>query len=148
MQIRVANRQDEPIIRTIVNQVNAELGAAEIDLKGSDSDLNNIESHYFWHDGIFVVAEDNGLVVGLGGARRGESDKQLELVRLVVIPSRRNKGTAVQLLQTIEFFGQNSEYDEVVYSPKKFGTTQNEPFFGFTVDGATWNLALKRRSVC
>ena len=64
MQIRVATRQDEPLIRTLVNQALVEQGKAEVDLQGIDADLNNVESHYFWFDGIFIVAEDAGQIIG------------------------------------------------------------------------------------
>ena len=113
MQIRVANRQDEPIIRTIVNQALAERGSSEVDLKGRDEDLNNVEQHYFWHDGLFLVAEDDGQIIGLVGARKCEHDDSLELLRLVVVPSHRKKGVAHSLMDTVFFFARNLEYKEV-----------------------------------
>lgn len=144
MQIRVANRQDEPIIRTIVNQANAEHGLPEIELTGGDSDLNNIEAHYFWYDGIFVVAEEDGQIVGLAGARRGETDDVLELLRLVVIPSRRRHGTAQLLMNTIVFFARNAEYEEIRYAPQKH---DGKPFLGFVEEGKVWKLDLRGQSV-
>lgn len=142
MQIRVANRQDEPIIRTIVNQAYAESAVAEVDLKERDADLNNIESNYFWHDGIFVVAEEDGQIVGLAGARRGDTEQDLELVRMVVSGAKRRRGIARKLLETICFFGSNSEYKQLVFVPKKHGTTATNPVLGFTASGANWTLPL------
>ena len=113
MQIRVANRQDEPIIRTIVNQALAERGQSEVDLKGRDEDLNNVEQHYFWYDGLFLVAEEDGQIIGLVGARKSEHDESLELLRLVVVPAHRQKGVARQLMDTVFFFARNLEYKEV-----------------------------------
>jgi GNAT superfamily N-acetyltransferase len=145
MQIRVANRQDEPIIRTIVQQANAEVGDAEIDLTGRDSDLSNVDAKYFWHDGIFVVAEDDGAIVGLAGARRlsdtadGAGHDILSLKRIVVIPARRRTGCASALLETVLFFAQNAEYKVVEYVPRK---SDGEPFLGFTAHGGVWRHVL------
>jgi N-acetylglutamate synthase-like GNAT family acetyltransferase len=136
MQIRVANRQDEPILRTIINQANAEVGDSEIELTGRDSDLTNIDSQYFWFDGIFIVAEDDGQIVGLAGARRGESDDVLRLIRLVVVPARRKTGCAALLMDTIVFFARNAEYKRIEYTPRK--SDPAEPFLGFTADGGMW----------
>lgn len=144
MQIRVANRQDEPIIRTIVSQANAEIGGTEVDLTGRDSDLNNIDANYFWYDGIFLVAEEDGQIIGLAGARRGESEIMLELMRLVVIPARRRRKVASRLMETISFFGNNLGYREVVYKPSQHGTAQREPILGFTADGARWKREIAR----
>lgn len=143
MQIRVATRQDEPIIRTIINQANAEIGATEIDLTGRDSDLTNIEANYFWYDGIFLVAEEDSQIIAIVAARRGQTDKQLELFRLVVIPSRRRRGIARKLLETVLFFARNMEYEQLVFDPNKFGTNQNKPCLGFTAGGGIWNYELK-----
>ncbi len=113
MQIRLGNRQDEPIIRTIVAQAMEEFKAG-FDLNGRDCDLNNIEANYFWHDGIFVVAEEDGQIIGLSGARRGGSEQEIELLRMVVIPSRRRRGLARSLLSTILFFAADLEYESMV----------------------------------
>lgn len=142
MQIRVANRQDEPIIRTIISQANAEVGDAEVDLTGRDSDLTNIESEYFWYDGIFIVAEEDGTIVGLAGARRGETDDVLSLKRIVVVPARRRTGCAAALMDTIKFFAHNAEYKVIEYVPRK--TDPAEPFLGFTADGGVWRKALAK----
>jgi N-acetylglutamate synthase-like GNAT family acetyltransferase len=113
MQIRVANRQDEPAIRAIVNQTRASNGKSEIDLVGADSDLNNIDAQYFWFDGIFIVAEEEGEIVGLAGARRGNSEETLELLRLAVSADWRDKGIEQQMLDTVKYFANNSAYSEI-----------------------------------
>lgn len=148
MQIRVANRQDEPIIRSIINQANAEIGETEIVLTGRDSDLTNIDSEYFWFDGIFIVAEDDGQIVGLAGARRGDSDDVLRLQRIVVVPARRKTGCAAHLMETILFFARNAEYKRIEYAPRK--TDPSEPFLGFNARDGVWALEVKEAhpSVC
>lgn len=136
MQIRVANRQDEPIIREIVAQTKAERGLGELSLTGSDADLNNVEANYFWFDGIVVVAEEDGQILGFSAARRGQDEQTLELTRLVVIPLRRSQGIAHQLLDTILFFGMNSEYTEIVFNPETHALQKQQPFYGFSKDPA------------
>jgi GNAT superfamily N-acetyltransferase len=137
MQIRVATRQDEPIVREINGQVNVELGYPELDLPGKDADLMDIESFYFWNDGLFIVAEDEGKIVGLAGARRGENDETLELVRLVVVPARRHSGVAHELVDVIEFFAANSQYTKIVFYPGKHcGDKDDSPYAGFIRDKA------------
>lgn len=134
MQIRVANRQDEPIIKTIIANVKTELGQPELDLTGSDADLMNIESHYFWYDGLFLVAEDDGTIVGLAGAHKGDSDDVLELVRLVVVPARRHSGIAAQLLSVVEFFAANAQYGKIAFYPAKLNVKDMSPYADFHKD--------------
>ena len=144
MQIRVANRQDEPIIRTIIKEAYLEVGDREIDLTGRDSDLTNIDARYFWFDGIFIVAEDDGQIVGLAGARRGESEAVLRLMRLAVVPARRKTGCASMLIDTVLFFAANAEYDVVEYVPVR--TDPAEPFLGFHANEGVWRRSIKRLS--
>ncbi len=148
MQIRVATRQDEPIVRTIVTQVKIELGHPEIDLPGKDADLMDIESYYFWNDGLFIVAEDEGKVVGVAGARRGESEDTLELVRLVVIPARRHTGIGAEMIHTVSFFARNSEYKRLVFYPGKHGAKDESPYAGFSKDDdhpERWTMPINRQ---
>ncbi len=80
MQIRFANRQDEAPVRAFL-----ESQGARLDLAGGDNDLRNLDLNYFGRDGIFVVAENEGKLIALAGARKLDSDHEiLELKRLVV----------------------------------------------------------------
>jgi N-acetylglutamate synthase-like GNAT family acetyltransferase len=80
MQIRFANRQDEAPVRAFL-----ESQGESLDLAGGDNDLRNLDLNYFGRDGIFVVAENEGQLIALAGARKLESDPDiLELRRLVV----------------------------------------------------------------
>ena len=73
MQIRIANKQDERSLRDFVEAFHKNAGEP-FDLKGADRDLAHIEASYFGRDGLFLVAEDDGVVVGLAGARRRDDD--------------------------------------------------------------------------
>jgi predicted N-acetyltransferase YhbS len=134
MQIRVANRQDEPAIRAIVNEARALRGEPEIDLGGADADLNNIDAKYFWHDGIFVVAEESDAIIGLVGARRDGDSETLRLVRLAVKPEHRKQGVGRRLVDTVFFFARNLEYEMVMMTPKCQGLDPDTPLFGFDVN--------------
>ena len=132
MQVRLGNRQDEPIIKTIVSQCLAENAAADKQL----ADLTDIETNYFWHNGIFIVAEDDGQIVGVAGARGNDNQETLELVRLFVVPARRGRGVARELLNTVFFFAEGLEYKRVVAYPEKQGLKPGKTVLGFSPDPA------------
>lgn len=125
MQIRAGNKQDEPIIRTIIFQALEENGAVP-DLEGRDRDLKNIEHNYFWYDGLCIVAERDGQIIGVLAARRSEKDEDsLELMRLAVTPGARQRGAARSLVKTLEFFAKNMDYKEVRVSQNELGEDLN-----------------------
>jgi predicted N-acetyltransferase YhbS len=114
MQIRVATRQDEPPIRTIVFEALAQSGIAA-DLQGPERDLINTDGNYFWHDGLCLAAEDDGRVVGVLAARKHKSQEDvLELCRLAVAPAARRQGAARSLVDTMLFFAGNMEYKTII----------------------------------
>lgn len=81
MQIRIANRQDEPEIRTFVESIYKESGSS-LELENKDSDLRNIEANYFGKEGLILVAEHENKIVGLAGARK-KTESVLEIKRLI-----------------------------------------------------------------
>lgn len=68
MQIRLYNRQDDKEFRKLMQSICQSYGS-ELDLDGKDNDLRNVEGSYFGNDGLFLVAEDNGVIQGFCGAR-------------------------------------------------------------------------------
>lgn len=146
MQIRAGNRQDEAIIRTIIFQALEEHGI-QSDLEGRDNDLRNVERNYFWYDGLCLVAENDGQVVGVLAAKRSQKDEStLLLTRLAVVPGVRKRGTARELVKTMLFFANNMEYKKVVICVP--GLEQEKEFFapsflqkvGFDTQSNSWNL--------
>lgn len=116
MQIRAGNRQDEKYIRPIIFNAMKECGL-EPEPEGREDDLKDIEAGYFWHDGIFIVAERDGVIIGVAGGRRNPDpghEGELELIRLAVLPEERKHHIARQLLDTILFFATNMEYEQVI----------------------------------
>lgn len=111
MQIRAANRQDEPILRTIIFQSLEENGLKH-DLETTERDLKNVEQSYFWFDGLCVVAEKDGQVIGVLAACPKSADV-LELRRLAVTSGARRRGVARELVRTMKFFAKNMEYQKI-----------------------------------
>lgn len=113
MQIRAANRQDEPLIRNIVFSALEELGITP-DPDGRDKDLKNVEQSYFWCDGACLVAERDGQIIGVVAAKRAATEDELELARLAVYPAARNRGVGRELVKTLLFFARNMDYKLIV----------------------------------
>jgi hypothetical protein len=135
MQIRVANRQDEPAIRRIVEDVLSQHGH-KFDLAGSDSDLNNVESHYFWHDGIFLVAERNDTIVGLIGARP-DADGALRIFRLAAAGSADSNTVIRSLIDTCIFFAGNSACARMILQPDQVYLAADQPLPPFQLARST-----------
>ena len=68
MQIRLYSRQDDKEFRNLMQTICQSQGL-EFDLDGKDNDLRNVEGSYFGNDGLFLVAEDNGVIKGFCAAR-------------------------------------------------------------------------------
>lgn len=68
MQIRLYSRQDDKEFRKLMQEIYLTQGL-ELDLDGKDHDLRNVEGSYFGNDGLFLVAEDEGVIKGFCGAR-------------------------------------------------------------------------------
>ncbi len=134
MQIRLGNRQDEPAITDLVYTVMKEFKLA-VNPEGAESDLKNIEAGYFARDGIFLVAEQDGQIVGIAGARRA-SEQILELVRVAVARQWRRQGIARKLVSTVLSFAADLGYERVQVEPARQypGSDQVLMRFGFTSD--------------
>lgn len=117
MQIRLGNRQDEPRIVELVLAVMDEFDLKP-DLDRAESDLKNIEANYFARDGLFLVAEKDGEIVGIASARK-EYENVLELVRFAVARNQRGKGVARELLGTVLKFARDLGYERVQVEPAR-----------------------------
>ena len=152
MQIRAGNRQDEAIIRTIVFQALQEHGI-EADLEGRDNDLRNVEHNYFWHNGLCLVAESDGQVIGVLAGRQSPADESvLELSRLAVVGGARRRGAGRKLIATMLFFARNMEYKKIVLAVPGLPENPADPEvltrLGFVQDEATkdWTYSLSKQT--
>ncbi|HEY9868941.1 MAG TPA: GNAT family N-acetyltransferase [Candidatus Obscuribacterales bacterium] len=117
MQIRLGTRPDEPKITELVLDVMKEFGLTP-SMDGAEADLKNIEANYFARDGVFLVAEEEGEIVGIASARK-EYEGILELVRFAVAKKHRGKGIARELLNTVLKFARDMEYERVQVEPAR-----------------------------
>jgi predicted N-acetyltransferase YhbS len=134
MQIRLGNRQDESSINQLVFAVMKEFDLT-VEPDRTESDLKNIEANYFGHDGVFLIAEEEGKLIGIAGARRS-NDCVLELVRMAVDKDWRGKGIARQLISTVLSFANDLGYKQIVVEPARQyrGGMDFLMRFGFTSD--------------
>lgn len=112
MQIRIGNKQDEKSVRELISEILLERGES-LDLEGRDRDLRQIEIHYFGHDGVFLVAEDDRKVFAFAAAAK-HTETACELKRLYVRQDHRRQGIGTQLLQQVISFARNLDYQELV----------------------------------
>jgi predicted N-acetyltransferase YhbS len=136
MQIRLGNRQDEPAITALVNQVMEEFGLTP-NPETAESDLKNIEANYFGRDGLFLVAEHDKDIVGIAAARRSE-ENQLDLERLAVAKQFRGRGIARELMETVRRFALDMDYKRIQVEPAR-QFPGNDPVlmkWGFTSDAS------------
>lgn len=75
------------------------------DEQGDLHDVDNPQTHYFDHQGLFLVAVDQGRVIGTGAIRRLGSDAA-ELKRLWLLEAYQGQGIGYQLVQTLLRFAQ------------------------------------------
>lgn len=120
MQVRIANKQDEADIRTFVESIYKQSGLM-LDLESGDSDLRNIEANYFGKEGLFIVAEDEGQIAGIAGARR-KSDSVLEFNRLIMSDQFARDQVVSELLDVVVNFANRLFYSriDVVSSIKEY----------------------------
>lgn len=108
MQIRIGNKQDEASIRELVAASYSQ-SARTLALDGGDSDLRNIEKNYIWHDGVFLVAEDEREVIGFAAALK-KTDTVLLLKRLVVAEISLRPNISQLLLKQVLKFAKDLDY--------------------------------------
>jgi N-acetylglutamate synthase-like GNAT family acetyltransferase len=112
VQIRIGNKQDESQVRDLVAQLLEEAGQ-KLDLATVDKDLKQIEVHYFGHDGVFLVAEQERTVFGFAAARQS-TDTICELRRLYISRDHRRNGAGSLLLKQICSFAKKLDYHQLI----------------------------------
>ncbi len=82
---------------------------ARLAQRGVLKELDNFQAHYFERNGIFLIALENGRVIGTGGVRPLVPDI-CELKRLWVRPEHWGKGVGPRLMQALLDFASQSGY--------------------------------------
>ena len=128
MQIRVANRQDEKHIQTIFADLCSKKGE-ELDLSTKHKDLRNIESNYLGNEGIFLVAEDDGKLIGFAGAKK-ESETAISVDRFYIDDAYKRNGIDKQFMQVIVPFAKRMYFERINWNvmeePPKIGISENQ----------------------
>lgn len=111
MQVRIANKQDEADIRTFVDAF-YRLSGSQLNLDSVDSDLRNVEASYFGKEGLFLVAEHEGKIVGVAGARK-KTESELEWRRLMVSAPFESDEVVSELVEVIVEFAPRMLYERI-----------------------------------
>ena len=82
------------------------------DEQGDLLDVDNHQTHYFDRQGLFIVALDQGQVIGTGAIRRLDGDAA-ELKRLWLLEAYQGHGIGYQLMQTLLRFAQTTGYRRI-----------------------------------
>lgn len=109
----VRSNSDHPDFQTLVK-------ALDIDLKIRDGDEHAFFAQYNKIDAIkyVVVAFENGLAVGCG-AIKAYSDTTMEVKRMYVLPEQRGKGIASMVLQELEKWCKELNYNKCILETGK-----------------------------
>lgn len=94
--IRPAINRDAPAIKQVVFPVLQEYGLIP-EPRGTDSDLDDIDAHYFAQGGWFGVLVIDGSIVACAGIYRDDSST-CELRKMYCLPAYRGRGYGRQLL--------------------------------------------------
>lgn len=84
----------------------------EVQHYDSMSDIENVRSHYFDDQGLFLVLLDNERVVGTGAIRKLE-DEICELKRMWFLKQYRGQGWGLKMVQRLFDFARQMGYQKV-----------------------------------
>jgi len=80
--------------------------------RGIYSDLDDLEAHYFNNTGMFLVALDDGQVIGSGAVRRMDADTA-ELKRMWLLETYQGQGVGYRLIGELFAFARSRGYRRV-----------------------------------
>ncbi len=120
MQIRLGNKQDEPMVRELLMTVMHEVKLEKY-FEQARPPLMNMEREYIGQDGTYLVAEDDRKIVGMAAAKK-KSDTVCELALLCVTSKWRRMGLGKQMLMKIVSFAKELDYDALQVDAAVVGT--------------------------
>ncbi len=111
------------------------------DQHGEFRDVDEVQRHYFDRQGLFLVALDNGVVVGTGAIRRLD-DRMCELKRLWLLPAYQGQGVGYRLIQQLFDFARAAGYrivrldtdarqERAIRFYERLGFRRIEPYYDF-----------------
>jgi putative acetyltransferase len=132
------------VILTVVKQVfnNAET-VDELLIIHADwlADVDDLQAHYFARRGIFLVALDDGRVIGTG-AIRPMNEKTCELKRMWLLEAYHGKGIGYRVMQELLAFARPMGYEkmELLTEPKQARAVRFYQRVGFQIIRTAQNL--------
>ncbi|MBS2002219.1 MAG: GNAT family N-acetyltransferase [Cyanobacteria bacterium SZAS LIN-5] len=120
MQIRLGNKQDEPMVRELLMKVMHEV-KLERYFEQARPPLMNMEREYIGNDGTYLVAEDDRKIVGVAAAKK-KSDTLCEVALLCVTSEWRRMGLGKQMLEQVVRFARGMDYDALQVDAAVVGT--------------------------
>ena len=79
---------------------------------GEFADMDQVESHYFQNDGLFLAVLDDDTLIGSGAIRKLDS-QTAELKRMWLLESHHGKGIGYQVIKRLFEFAQTKSYSRV-----------------------------------
>ena len=105
--------QAKQVVLTVCLEIwRGEISEADFRRIDSMSDINNVKSHYFDNQGLFLVLADGDRVVGTGAIRQLEP-KICELKRMWFLKPYRGRGLGKKMTQILFDFAKKQEYKKV-----------------------------------
>lgn len=89
------------------------VGAFIAGVDSLDTDLKNIPKVYDQGSGAFVIAEQDGAVIGMGAVRRVDAETA-EIKRMRVLPEYQGQGLSTRLLKLLEGKAKELGYKRLV----------------------------------
>jgi putative acetyltransferase len=129
---RDARRGDELAVKAVVANVLREFGW-EPDMRGLDSDLDDLVANYIARGGVFrVLVGDDGAIVGCGGLYPLPNG-EVELRKMHFYPIARGRGLGKQLVRDLIAFARKAGYRRIVLETSSKLTTAGRIYrsFGF-----------------
>jgi len=120
MQIRLGNKQDEPMVRDLLMTVMHEVNLEKY-FEQARPPIMNMEREYIGQDGTYLVAEDDRKIVGIAAAKK-RTDTVCELALLCVTSEWRRMGLGKQMLEKIVSFAKGMDYDALQVDAQVVGT--------------------------
>ncbi|WP_255151485.1 GNAT family N-acetyltransferase [Halorarius halobius] len=112
MRLRRATDADGDTLVTLHERALRDAGTDPADVPGTD-DLRSVEASFFAEGGEFLVLEDEGEVVAMGGYRPAD-DATVELFRIAVAPARQREGLGDRIVDTLERRARVHGFERVV----------------------------------
>jgi putative acetyltransferase len=79
---------------------------------GEFADMDQVETHYFQNDGLFLTVLDDDTLIGSGALRKMDSETA-ELKRMWLLESHHGKGIGYQVIKRLFEFAQTKGYNRI-----------------------------------